>query len=142
MEVADGTESAAPGLFERAPIAWEMAERRPQVTPYYRALATLRRTHPALTAGAVRWLKNGDEQRVLSYERATAGESLVVAVNLSSEAFAGTVGVPAGEYREITPDARPAAPVSPAPQDVRRSAALPALFLAPWEFRVFRRVTP
>jgi glycosidase len=142
MEVADGTESAAPGLFERAPIAWEMAERRPQVTPYYRALTTLRRTHPALTAGAVRWLKNGDEQRVLSYERATTGESLVVAVNQSSQAFAGTVGVPAGEYREITPDAPPAAPVSPAPQDVRRSAALPALFLAPWEFRVFRRVTP
>jgi glycosidase len=142
MEVADGTESAAPGLFERAPIAWEMAERRPQVTPYYRALTTLRRTHPALTAGAVRWLKNGDEQRVLSYERATTGESLVVAVNLSSQAFAGTVGLPAGEYREITPDAPPAAPVSPAPQDVRRSAALPALFLAPWEFRVFRRVTP
>ena len=32
MEVGDTTESAAPALFERAPIDWEMAERRPQVT--------------------------------------------------------------------------------------------------------------
>ena len=38
-----------------------MAERRPQVAPYYRALATLRRAHPAFTRGAVRWLRNGDE---------------------------------------------------------------------------------
>ncbi len=142
MEVGDGTESAAPGLFERAPIAWEMAERRPQVTPYYRALANLRRTHAAFTRGAVHWLRNGDELRVLSYERAGAGESLVVAVNLSSLPYAGTVEMPAGEYREITPDWRSAAGVSPAPQDSRRAAALPTVFLAPWEFRVFRRATP
>jgi glycosidase len=139
MEVGDGTESAAPGLFERAPIAWEMAERRPQVMPYYRSLTTLRRTHAALTRGSLRWLRNGDEQRVLSYERAGASESLVVAVNLSSQPFSGTVELPAGEYREITPELPAATPVSPAPQDARRAAKLPALFLAPWEFRVFRR---
>ena len=113
MEVGDTTESAAPALFERAPIAWEMAERRPQVTPYYRALAALRRAHPAFTRGAVRWLRNGDEQRVLSYERAGAGESLVVAVNLSSQPYAGNVEAPAGEYQEITP-------VLPAPRRCRR----------------------
>ena len=56
MEVGDTVESAAPALFERAPIQWEMAERRPQVTPYYQALAALRRAHPAFTRGAVRWL--------------------------------------------------------------------------------------
>jgi len=142
MEVGDGTESAAPGLFERAPIAWEMAERRPQVTPYYRALATLRRTHPAFTRGTVRWLGNGDEQRVLSYERAGAGESLVVAVNLSSQAYAGVVAMPAGEYREITPVLPGATPVSSTPQDARRAAKLPAVFLGPWEFRVFQRGSP
>ena len=37
MEVGDTTESTAPALFERYPIAWEMAERRPRVMPYYRA---------------------------------------------------------------------------------------------------------
>ena len=142
MEVGDGTESAAPGLFERAPIAWEMAERRPQVAPYYRALASLRRTHPALTRGAVHWLGNADEKRVLSYERALAGESLVIAVNLSSIPFSGTVAMPAGEYQEITPVLPVTTPVSPAQQDSKRMAKLPGLGLAPWEFRVFRRVTP
>ena len=94
-----------------------MAERRPQVAPYYRALAALRRAHPAFTRGAVRWLRNGDEQRVLSYERAGAGESLVVVVNLSSQPYAGIVEAPAGEYRDITPVLPAATPVSPAQQD-------------------------
>jgi len=128
MEVGDTTESAAPALFERMPISWEMAERRPQVNSYYRALAALRHAHPALTRGSVRWLRNSDEARVLSYERATTGESLVIAVNLSSQPWSGLVDAPAGEYEDITPEHAP------------RTAALPALFLAPWQFRVFRRL--
>jgi glycosidase len=141
MEVGDGTESAAPGLFERAPIAWEMEERRPQIAPYYRALAALRRAHPAFTRGTVHWLRNGDETRVLSYERAGAGESLVVAVNLSNQPFSGTVAAPAGEYVEIT-EAAGSAAVTSMQQDSKRTAKLPALLLGPWEFRVFRRATP
>jgi cyclomaltodextrinase / maltogenic alpha-amylase / neopullulanase len=133
MEVGDTTESAAPALFERMPISWEMQERRPQVLPYYRALTALRRAHPALTRGAVQWLRNGDERRVLSYERAGAGESLVVVVNLSSQPYSGVVESPDGEYRDITPAAQPAR---------RGAATLPAVFLAPWEFRVFRRASP
>jgi len=127
MEVGDTTESAAPALFERAAISWEMAERRPQVNSYYRDLAALRRAHPALTRGPVRWLRNADEARVLSYERSTAAETLVIAVNLSSQPFTGLVDV-AGEYLEVTPGSK------------QRNAALPAVFLAPWEFRVFRRI--
>jgi glycosidase len=135
MEVGDTVESTAPALFERAPIQWEMAERRPQVTPYYRALARLRRAHPVFTHGAVRWLRNDDEQRVLSFERAGESESVIVVVNLSSTSFAGEITTPAGEYQEITP-------VAPPKEDARRATALPAMFLAPWEFRVFRRATP
>ena len=140
MEVGDTTESAAPALFEKLPIVWDMSERRPQVAPYYRALAALRRAHPALTRGAVRWLLNADEARVLSWERAFAGdpsrpgsrESLIVVVNLSSRPFNGLVDVPAGDYRDITPEAG----------KTRTSASLPAVFLTPWEFRIFRRVLP
>jgi cyclomaltodextrinase len=131
MEVGDTTESAAPALFEKLSIAWDMAERRPQVAPYYRALAALRRAHPALTRGTVRWLHNGDEARVLSFERAGAGEALIVVINLSSTPFAGLVESAAGDYRDITPAA-----VTP------RTATLPGVFLAPWELRVFRRVSP
>jgi len=67
---------------------------------------------------------------VLSYERAAPGETLVVVVNLSSRSYAGIVASAAGDYREITPN--PAA----------RAATLPAVFLAPWAFRVFSRVSP
>jgi len=132
MEVGDTTESAAPALFEKLPIVWDMAERRPQVASYYRSLAALRRAHPALSRGSVRWLRNGDETRVLSWERSGAGESLVVAVNLSSRPFTGLVEVPAGDYRDITPDKGKSGAVN----------APPAVFLAPWEFRIFRRVLP
>jgi cyclomaltodextrinase / maltogenic alpha-amylase / neopullulanase len=142
MEVADTTESTAPALFERAPIAWEMAERRPQVSAYYQSLAALRRAHPAFTRGAVRWLRNDDEQRVLSYERVHAGETLVVIVNLSSQNYAGIVETAPGEYREITPGVRATAPAAAGQQAGRRAATLPAVFLAPWEFRVFSRVAP
>ena len=128
MEVGDTTESAAPALFERMPISWEMAERSPQVNSYYRALAALRHAHPALTRGSVRWLRNSDEARVLSYERGASGESLVIAVNLSSQPWSGLVDVPPGEYEDITPE------------NAQRTAALPSLFLAPWQFRIFRRV--
>jgi glycosidase len=129
MEVGDTTESTAPALFEKHLIAWEMAERRPQVTPYYKSLAALRRAHPAFTRGAVRWLRNGDEQRVLSYERADGKDTIVVAVNLSSQSYAGVVEAAPGAYREITPSGRDA-------------ATLPTVLLAPWEFRVFRRTAP
>ncbi len=141
MEVGDTTESTAPALFERAPIAWEMAERRAQVTPYYQALAALRRAHPAFTRGAVRWLRNDDEERVLSYERTAAGDTLVVVVNLSSQNYAGIVETGPGDYREITPAARAAAPGSAAKETGRRTATLPAVFLAPWEFKVFSRAS-
>ena len=131
MEVGDTTESTAPSLFERRPIAWEMSESRAQVATYYRALIALRRAHPVFTRGTVRWLRNSEEQRVLSFERVGA-ERLVIVVNLSSQGFSGLVDVDAAEYRDITP----VAGASP-----RRASALPVVFLAPWEFRVFQRVS-
>jgi cyclomaltodextrinase len=133
MEIGDTTESAAPALFERTPIQWEMAERRPQVAPYYQALAAFRRAHPALTRGTVQWLRNGDEQRVLSFQRSGAGEALIVVANLSSRPYTGLVDVAAGTYQDITPGLA---------SNGRRAAPPPAVFLAPWEFRVFRRATP
>jgi cyclomaltodextrinase len=133
MELGDTVESAAPALFEDAKIQWEMAERRPQVAPYYQALSTLRRRHAAFTRGEVRWLGNADETRVLSYERSGAGESLVVVANLSSRGFSGAVDAVAG-YADVTPsEARLAG---------KADATLPAITLSPWEFRVFRRAMP
>jgi glycosidase len=135
MEIGDTNESAAPALFERAPISWEMAERRPKVSSYYQALAALRRGHAAFTRGAVRWVSNSEEQRVLSFERNVASETLLVVINLSSQPFAGRVDAAAGEYRDLTPE-------SPAVASATRAPALPAVALAPWEFKVFSRGAP
>jgi cyclomaltodextrinase len=124
MEVGDTTESAAPALFERTPIQWEMAERRPGVEALYRALA-------ALPRGEVRWLRNDAEQRVVSFERSTDSETLVVVINMSSQAHTGVVSAGVGNYRDVTPGTIAGSAV-----------ALPAVFLAPWEFRVFSRTLP
>jgi glycosidase len=139
MEVGDTTESAAPALFERLPVQWNMAERRPLVTPYYRALAQLRRAHPAFTRGAVRWLRNDDERRVLSFERSVAGDTLVVVVNLSSQPWTGVVKSDPGKYRDITPDWQSGAPASGNKPPKPAIRDLPALALGAWEFRVFQR---
>jgi glycosidase len=129
MEIGDTVESLAPALFERAPIQWQVAERRPHVAEYYRQLAMLRRAHPAFTRGEVRWLENSDAARVVSFERAVAGqgEGFTVVVNLSSQPFSGTVNAPAGVWEDITPLAASAA------------VTLPKISLAAWEFRVFQR---
>ena len=147
MEVGDTSESAAPALFEKVPVRWEMAERRPHVADYYRNLAALRRAHPAFTRGTVRWLDNGDAQRVVSFERATAAETLVVAINLSSTPYKGRVESGEGGFEDITPRWKAGADRLarvPSSRSVGGEPAvgLPELILAPWEFRVFRRATP
>lgn len=140
MEVGDTSESAAPALFEHVPIRWDMAERRPHVTHFYKSLAALRRAHPAFTRGSVRWLSNEDERRVLSFERVGEKESLVVVINLSSTPFAGLIETQAGTFEDITPkwDANEKSTM----KGSSRASTLPAVFLSPWEFRVFSRRNP
>jgi glycosidase len=130
MEVGDTTESGAPALFEKLPINWNSAERHPQFPPAYRQLTALRHRHPALADGELLWLHNSEEARVLSFIRRDADETLLVTVNMSSQPFVGVVEAGDSSYADITPapDAAPA-----------RVTALPALALAAWEYRVFRK---
>ncbi len=131
MEVGDTTESGAPALFEKLPINWGTAELRPQFPRAYLQLTTMRHAHPALSDGDLTWLHNSDEGRVLTFMRRDASETMVIAVNLSSQPFAGVVEAGAGAYSEILPAA-----------DTANSAhvvALPALSLSAWEYRVFRK---
>jgi glycosidase len=132
MEAGDTNESGAPALFEKLPITWNAAERRPQFPQAYRALTTLRHAHPALTDGELVWLHNSDEARVLSFLRRAAGESLLVAVNVSSQPFVGVVEAGDGGYAEITPAAEGA--------KAAHVVSLPAMSLAAWEYRVFRKL--
>ena len=128
MEAGDVTESGAPALFERLPIFWPIAERRPEFGELYRWIIPLRRSHAALCQGETVWLHNSDEARVLTFLRRDESEEFLVCANLSSRQFVGTVDEAGGPLAELTPGAEPSRPF-----------ALGELALDAWGFRVFRR---
>lgn len=127
-EVGDATESFAPALFEKMPVWWGMKDRRPEFPKFFEQMIPLRKSHSALRRGTTAWLRNSDEDRVLTFVRSDATEDVLVAVNLSNRAFNGTVEAAGAGYTEITPWSPSTAP-----------AALPAITIDPWGARIFRR---
>jgi cyclomaltodextrinase len=142
MEVGDTTESGAPALFEKLPVFWPIAERRPEFPRFYKQMIALRRSSNALRRGSVQWLRNSDESRVLSYIRRTAEEEVLVAINFSNQPFVGSVEAGnRGTFVDVTPDIEPPLPPdAPAPERAarRRAVTLPALALDAWGYRIFR----
>ncbi len=148
MEVGDTTESGAPALFEKLPVFWDTAERRPEFPRFYRHMLALRHSSPALRHGTLIWLKNSDEARVLTFVRQVPsrqvvfsgtgprrwpGEEVLVAINLSNRPFVGLVEVGNGsDYKDVTPSVTDI-PGKPLP------VGLPALSLDAWGYRIFRR---
>jgi len=148
QEVGDTAESGAPALFERLPIFWPIAERRPEFPRFYKQLMALRRSSNALRRGSLDWLSNSDESRVLTYARRSAGaagEEILVAINLSNRPFTGSVNVgKRGTFVDVTPDVDPPLPPdAPAPERTarKRAVTLPTLSLDAWGYRMFRRST-
>lgn len=139
MEAGDTAESGAPALFERLPIFWQTAERRPEFPRFFQRMIALRRAHPALQQGEVVWLRNSDEARVVSYLRRAGNEEFLVAVNLSNSPFMGTVEA-GGQFAEVTPDVS-GGDEAAAQTRAARPAALPALALDSWGYRIFRRAS-
>lgn len=137
MEVGDTTESGAPALFEKLPIFWPIAERRPEFPRFYHQISALRRTHKAFSQGGMEWLRNSDDSRVATYLRRDASEEFLIAINFSNRPFTGFVEVANGAaFADVTPDIS-----SPSPTARIRTAGLPALALDSWGFRIFRRAT-
>jgi len=143
MEVGDTTESGAPALFEKLPVFWPIAERRPEFPRFYKQIMALRRSSDALRRGSLEWLANSDESRVLTYVRRTRDEEVVVAINLSNRPFAGVVsGVKRAGFSDVTPEVGPPLPPdAPAPAQAarKREVELPNIKLDAWGYRVFRR---
>ena len=143
MEVGDTTESGAPALFEKLPVFWPIAERRPEFPRFYKQLLALRHASSALRRGTLEWLRNSDESRVATYLRRGADEEILVAINFSNRPFFGAVEIGNGQtFRDITPDiGSPLPPDAPAPErNVRaRTNTLPVLSLDSWGYRIFRR---
>jgi cyclomaltodextrinase / maltogenic alpha-amylase / neopullulanase len=136
MEVGDTTESGAPALFEKMPIFWKIAERRPEFPRFYRSMIALRRAHAALRQGETEWLRNSDESRVVTYLRRAGDEEFLVAINLSNSPFMGSVEVTnPSTFVDATPSLK-----APSEKGARpRPVALPAIALDAHGFRLFRR---
>lgn len=133
MEVGDTTESGAPALFEKLPIFWASAERRPEFSLFYKQIIALRRGGVALRRGSLEWVKNSDQSRVVSYVRRTPDEEIVIAINFSNQPFNGTVVIDNSEaYADITPQIG-------APRDASVKKSVAALSLDGFEYRMFRR---
>jgi glycosidase len=143
MEVGDTTESGAPALFEKLPIFWPIAERRPEFPRFYKQMMALRHSSTALRRGSLEWLHNSDEARVVTYLRHNSGEQVLVAINFSNHPFFGLVEATDGQaFNDVTPDIGPPMPPdAPAPERSARARVngLPALSLEPWGYRVFKK---
>ena len=108
MEVGDTTESGAPALFEKLPVFWPTAERRPEFPRFYRQMSALRKASHALRRGSLEWLHNSDEARVVTYLRRSNDEEVLIAINFSNRPFNGSIEIANGAaFTDITPDVGP-----------------------------------
>lgn len=140
MEVGDTTESGAPALFEKMPIFWQIAERRPEFPRFYKSMIALRRSSNALRRGDLVWVKNSDENRVLTFTRRSGSEELLVAINMFNSPFSGSVDV-AGNFEDITPNLGQPLPPDDAKAKTSNATAakIPRLRLDGFGFRIFKR---
>jgi len=142
MEVGDTTESGAPALFEKLPVFWPIAGRRPEFARFYKQMMALRGASTALRRGSLEWLRNSDEARVLTFVRRAGEEEALVAINLSNRPFVGTVEGSGDGFKDITPDVDlPLPPDAPEPKKLLpgRPVGLPALSLDAGWLRIFRK---
>lgn len=143
MEVGDTTESGAPALFEKLPIFWPIAERRPEFPRFYKQMSALRRASKALQLGSIEWLRNSDESRVVTYLRRATDEEVLITINFSNRPFFGSVEVENGQaFNNITPDIGPPLPPdAPPPEREARAKtnSLPAVRLDSWGYHIFQR---
>jgi len=140
MEAGDTTESGSPALFEKLPVFWQFAERRPEFPKFYKAMIDLRKNSVALRRGDLMWLKNSDESRILTFLRRSGAEEIIVAINMSNTPFFGSIEA-SGNFEEITPEVG-----APSPPDddkmkekPKRNTALPVLTLNSFGYRIFKR---
>lgn len=140
MEVGDTAESGAPALFEKLPIFWQFAERRPEFPKFYNAMISLRHSNSALRRGDLTWIKNSDEQRIVSFVRSTKGKEVVVVINMSNQPFSGNVDVK-GSYSDITPEtSQPLPPDDAKPSKaVGKNVKLPSIVLDAFGFKIFEK---
>lgn len=126
MEVGDTTDSGAPALFEKLPINWGFVERRQEFPKFYKSMIDLRKNNIALRRGDLTWLKNSDENRIVTFMRKNGTQEILVAINMTSSPFFGSVEA-SGNFEDITPNLE------------NTQVGLPSLSLEGFGFRIFRK---
>jgi cyclomaltodextrinase len=129
MEVGDATESGDPALFDKLPIVWAPRE-RPPLRDIYRSLIQLRKKHPAFTSNRVTWLRNSDENNLVTLMRSDKNDEFVVVINFSNRPVTGSVKLENG------PDFRPVK-ISGIPD--AHDSSLPLFHLNGFEWRIYHR---
>lgn len=132
-EVGDTTESGAPALFEKMPIFWKNADRRPEFPKFYSSMIALRKSSNALRRGSLAWIDNSTADAVISFERKTDGETVLVVINMRNTTVNSRLSLKTGEkWTEVAPildDKKP-----------RSAVQFPDLSLSSFEFRIFKTV--
>ena len=141
MEVSDPTESGAPALFENLKVWWMAGQMRPEFKRLYDFLIALREHETTLQQGSTIWVHNSEEAHVVSYLRRTQTEEFLIAIDLTDTPFRGSVEA-SGPWSEVPVPAMPKRPSTnenAAPREEGPVAALPALSLEAFGFRIFHR---
>lgn len=126
MEVGDSTDSGAPALFEKLPINWGFVERRQEFPKFYKGMIELRKNNIALRRGDLIWLKNSDENRVVTFIRKSGAQEILIAINMTSYLFFGSVEAN-GNFEDITPNIE------------NKQVGLPTISLEGFGFRIFKK---
>ena len=101
MEVGDATESGDPALFEKLPIVWNPRE-RPPLREIYHSLIQLRRQNPAFQNHRVVWLKNSNEDNLVTLMRQDGNDEFIVVINFSNRPVSGKVEVMnSGDFKPV-----------------------------------------
>ncbi len=102
MEVGDATESGDPALFDKLPIFWSPKD-RPPLRKIYRSLIRLRKENAPFRNGQVAWLRNSDENDVVTFKRTDENSEFIVVINLSNRASQGRIdGITGGNFNPVS----------------------------------------
>ncbi|TPW77563.1 glycoside hydrolase family 13 protein [Schumannella soli] len=94
------------GEHSRTPLPWDRLAEAAGSIDLYSALIGLKRAHPALNGGGLRWLHIGDD--VLVFARETADETALVAAaraDVVVELAAGSLGAAVGDVERLIGEA-------------------------------------
>lgn len=141
MEAGDTAESGAPALFERLPIFWQFAERRPEFPKFYRSMIALRKSSNALRRGSLNWINNDADGSVLSFVRQSGDEKILIVINMTNRPATATLKFADRAERlaysnliEITPEIYG--------KKERLQVQVPYIELTAFEFRLFKVELP